>query len=763
MKRIVLFVVCLFYSLLIIGQVPGSFNYQATLRNADGELMTNQEVNLRISLLQGSEAGLSVYTETHAVTTNDYGLVNLKIGQGTDPTSDFSMIEWNENNYFLSIEIMDAAGSGYISLGASELQSVPYSIYSNNSINSLYSDTSDIARSLDNKILYFSDSDTLFAVKDREGNVVFAVFPDGVKVFVDETKKRNVGGFAVSGRGTGKGNLDFFSITPDSARITLNENAKGQPGGFAVSGRGTGKNILNHYLQVTPDSTRIFIKEGLKGQVGGFAVSGRGTGKSSFNDIFNVSPNAFAEVINNESRVMWYPEKSAFLAGEIQVESPDDVGENSIALGYRCKARGDWSQAFGYETVTHGAYATAIGWQAEAETNSFAFGYQTKALGNDAIALGSGAQAIADKSFAFGSTGIDSLGITTGQNTRATGEYAYAIGLGCEASKKGAFALGANNIASGEFSTALGFNTTATKWYSTATGARTKADGYYSTAMGFKSEALATASMAIGFDSRATGYGSLAMGINNLASGNQSVALGVSTVAEGTSATALGFRTAASGDFSLAMGDNTQASGRWSLASGFETIASNLYSTALGRGTIAKNFGVFVIGQHNEEVGTTVQYPLGTNPLFVLGNGLDKNTRSNAMEVYWDGTLKVYGEILNPSDSTLKENIEPVGNVLPKVLQINPVYFTFKDDLYDQPKRHIGFIAQEVQPLFPELVRTDSNNKLSFSYAKMTAVLLKAVKEQQQVIDEQQQKQYELENKINRLEEKIEMIMNQIE
>src|SRR6056297_2921082 len=248
-RKVLWCITFLFFAFESYTQIPQSFNYQSILRDADKELMTNQNVTLRISLLQGSETGASVYTENHAVTTNDYGLVNLKIGQGTDPTSDFSMIEWNENNYFLSIEIMDAAGSGYISLGASELQSVPYSIYSNNSINSLYSDTSDIARSLDNKILYFSDSDTLFAVKDREGNVVFAVFPDGVKVFVDETKKRNVGGFAVSGRGTGKGNLDFFSITPDSARITLNENAKGQPGGFAVSGRGTGKNILNHYLQ----------------------------------------------------------------------------------------------------------------------------------------------------------------------------------------------------------------------------------------------------------------------------------------------------------------------------------------------------------------------------------------------------------------------------------------------------------------------------------------------------------------------------------
>src|SRR6056297_942998 len=271
MKRIVLFVVCLFYSLLIIGQVPGSFNYQATLRNADGELMTNQEVNLRISLLQGSEAGLSVYTETHAVTTNDYGLVNLKIGQGTDPTSDFSMIEWNENNYFLSIEIMDAAGSGYISLGASELQSVPYSIYSNNSINSLYSDTSDIARSLDNKILYFSDSDTLFAVKDREGNIVFAVFPDGAKIYVDE--------------------------------------------------------------------------KGTKGTVGGFAVSGRGTGKAIVKDYFNISSQSSTEVIDpSEPRILWYPNKEAFLVGRVLVEDPDSVGINSVSTGFESKAIGDWSQ-----------------------------------------------------------------------------------------------------------------------------------------------------------------------------------------------------------------------------------------------------------------------------------------------------------------------------------------------------------------------------------------------------------------------------------
>jgi endosialidase-like protein/trimeric autotransporter adhesin len=774
-------------------QIPEEFNYQAVLRNSSGELLAGEVVDVEISIINNNASGTVLYTETHTKTTNAYGLVNLVIGTGTG-TDDFSAIDWAADKRFVGVKV--DAGSGLTDLGAFQLLSVPYALYANSASN-LGSDN-----------IYIPEPDTLFAVKDHNGNVVFAVFPDGVKVIVDEASKGTVGGFAVSGRSPTKaGETDIFRVTPDSTRIYVNDtiqskgtvggfavsgrsptkginenylvvtqdstriyvndsiSTKGRVGGFAVSGRSPTKGTLNNYMEVTRDSTRIYISDTLlsKGSVGGFAVSGRSPTKAGVKEYFNITGSSSASKILDESRVMWYPEKSALMAGVIHVGSADSVGENSVSLGYKNIAKGDWSQAFGYQSVAHGDYSTAIGWEAEAQTKSFAFGYEAKATGEDAVALGSGAVASANKSFAFGSVGIDSLGVTTGLKTRATGEYAYAIGLGCEASKKGAFALGANNVASGEFSTAVGFSTTATKWYSTAMGARTQATGWYSTAMGFGSTASANAAMAIGYGTISDGYGALAMGVNTHATGSGSVALGTKTSTMGISAVALGNSTEANGSYSVAMGQDCIADGDWSLAVGAANEATNYMSAAFGYGTLARNYNVFVIGAFNQEIGTTVTYPWPTNPLLVVGNGTDAGSRSNALELDWQGNLWLAGDVTAPSDSTLKENIVNIENVLPKVLQINPVYFTFKKYTTLKPKRNIGFIAQDVQLYFPELISIAGNGKLAMDYSKMTAVLLQAVKEQQEIIEAQNEKQESLENEVKLLNEKLDKILTELE
>ncbi|MFO7828632.1 MAG: hypothetical protein R6V23_08435, partial [Bacteroidales bacterium] len=96
----------------------------------------------------------------------------------------------------------------------------------------------------------FTENDTLFAVKDQNGNIVFAVFPDGAKVYVNSGTKGKIGGFAVSGRTATKATeTEYLRVTPDSTRIYVNEDAvKGKIGGFAVSGRTATKGLVNDYL-----------------------------------------------------------------------------------------------------------------------------------------------------------------------------------------------------------------------------------------------------------------------------------------------------------------------------------------------------------------------------------------------------------------------------------------------------------------------------------------------------------------------------------
>lgn len=95
--------------------------------------------------------------------------------------------------------------------------------------------------------------------------------------------------------------------------------------------------------------------------------------------------------------------------------------------------------------------------------------------------------------------------------------------------------------------------------------------------------------------------------------------------------------------------------------------------------------------------------------------------------------LLVLGSINNPSDINLKNNIEQIKTDSNILKNLNPVSFTFKDD--DQNKKHYGFIAQELENLYPELV---SNSELGFktvNYIEMIPVLLSQMKNMQQEID----------------------------
>jgi Asp-tRNA(Asn)/Glu-tRNA(Gln) amidotransferase B subunit len=85
------------------------------------------------------------------------------------------------------------------------------------------------------------------------------------------------------------------------------------------------------------------------------------------------------------------------------------------------------------------------------------------------------------------------------------------------------------------------------------------------------------------------------------------------------------------------------------------------------------------------------------------------------------------------SDERLKTDIAPLGELLPALLEIDPVRYRYKDG---PEEVQIGFIAQQVQKHFPEMVTKNRNGYLSLAYSNMTAVLLKGLQEQQQEIEQ---------------------------
>ena len=69
-KIILLFSLIVGICLTGLSQAPNLFKYQAVARTSAGDILINQSVGFEVSILQGSAGGTSVYTETHAVTTN---------------------------------------------------------------------------------------------------------------------------------------------------------------------------------------------------------------------------------------------------------------------------------------------------------------------------------------------------------------------------------------------------------------------------------------------------------------------------------------------------------------------------------------------------------------------------------------------------------------------------------------------------------------------------------------------------------------------
>jgi len=108
------------------GQVPQSINYQAVLRNASGQILQNQNAIMKFTIHQATANGISVYEETQTTATDEYGLVNLQIGEGTPTIGPFSAIQWGTNSYFLQVQ--GNIGAGYVDLGTTQFVTVPFAM-----------------------------------------------------------------------------------------------------------------------------------------------------------------------------------------------------------------------------------------------------------------------------------------------------------------------------------------------------------------------------------------------------------------------------------------------------------------------------------------------------------------------------------------------------------------------------------------------------------------------------------------------------------
>lgn len=125
MNKIISTLVFLFFTMVLAE--AQSFKYQGVARNNANAPLVNQNIALRLSILNASN--VPVYVETHAIKTSDLGIFNVNVCQGANPTGNCATIDWSQAGYQLKVELDAAGGTNFTNLGNSPILAVPLANY----------------------------------------------------------------------------------------------------------------------------------------------------------------------------------------------------------------------------------------------------------------------------------------------------------------------------------------------------------------------------------------------------------------------------------------------------------------------------------------------------------------------------------------------------------------------------------------------------------------------------------------------------------
>lgn len=122
---------------LIAQTPPNAFNYSAVARNAAGQPIATTTISIQITILKSSPTGASQYSENHFVNTDAFGLFNLVIGAGAMQSGSMATIDWSNDNYYLKVGMDANGGTNFLTMGTTQLLSVPYALYAKSAENGI--------------------------------------------------------------------------------------------------------------------------------------------------------------------------------------------------------------------------------------------------------------------------------------------------------------------------------------------------------------------------------------------------------------------------------------------------------------------------------------------------------------------------------------------------------------------------------------------------------------------------------------------------
>ncbi len=174
MKNFLTLAFTMLVNIAIFAQSPQAVCYQGVATDAAGIELQGRNISVKATLIQGTIGGPMVSQEVYEVSTDDFGLFTLEIGQGTAVVGvpAFEDIDWGQGPFFLRMEMDPSGGTDFIFLGTSQILSVPYALYSEksdsaqnainaqnavNATNAIYADTATVAV---NSLTALDDNDT---------------------------------------------------------------------------------------------------------------------------------------------------------------------------------------------------------------------------------------------------------------------------------------------------------------------------------------------------------------------------------------------------------------------------------------------------------------------------------------------------------------------------------------------------------------------------------------------------------------------------
>lgn len=395
------------------------------------------------------------------------------------------------------------------------------------------------------------------------------------------------------------------------------------------------------------------------------------------------------------SRMMWYPQKSAFRVGSVNGSQwdKDNIGLNSYASGYNTIASGPLSTSMGNHTNAVGLASTSLG-------------YFTNASGRASTSMGNFTNAVGSSSTSMGDHTIAS-------------EYAST-------------SMGNLTNASGPFSTSMGDHTNAFGLASTSMGYYTNAGGTASTSMGEHSNAFGRASTSMGEQTKARSNYSLVIGrYNDTSNTNRLFEIGNGTA---NNARSNAMTVLVNGNVGIG---NSTPQVPLQFANTFGTKIS------LYQGT----YGHVGLGIYGGELRLQNDIPNGKVSLGVIETTgayteLAQAQRNGAIAFTVQGSVWANGTTY-ASDERFKLNITDISSPLQKLLQIEGVEYEMNTKQFPQyhftPGRQIGLLAQNVETVIPEAVNEKDGYK-GVDYARLVPLLIESIKALKKENDDQKKR-----------------------